>query len=440
MTLDLAQNFLIALLIGALIGIDREKKKDDEPSHTAGIRTYILVALIGAAAAWISLELDTAWIFAAALLAVSAAIIAGYIFQNRTRDDAIGLTSEIAAIAVCLLGAMAVIGYPSLAVALAVVTSAVLAYKQPLHGLVERIGSEDIFAGIKLLIATFIILPLLPDNAIDPWGAINPYKLWLLVTLIAGLSLIGYVATRILGKTQGTAITGLTGGLVSSTATTLNFARASRNESEPADSHAVSAGILLAWLVMFARTMALVTFINPALFQTMWVPFTAMGGVTAVFAGWHYRASLKVAANHKSNNDNAATLSGMALRNPFSLTSAIHFGIVFTIVLLAVKFAQENAPGLGVYVVSGLAGSVDVDAITLSIAESTNESAGLTHAASAISIAALANTAVKCGMVALLGAGAARRQVAVATVAIFIAGGAWFWLKAAVIPGAMDVR
>ncbi|WP_151633194.1 MgtC/SapB family protein [Noviherbaspirillum aerium] len=430
MTLELAQSFLIALLIGALIGIDREKKKDAEPGHTAGIRTYILLALVGAAAAWISLELETPWVFVAALLAVSAAVIAGYISQNRAQDDAIGLTSEIAAIAVCLLGAMVVVGYPSLAVALAVVTSAVLAYKQPLHGLVGHIGSDDIFAGIKLLIASFIILPLLPDAAIDPWGAINPYKLWLLVIMIAALSLVGYVATRMLGKTRGTAITGLTGGLVSSTATTLNFARASRNEAEPADGHAVTAGVLLAWLIMFVRTAVLVAFINPAVLQTMWIPFAAMGGVTAAFAGWHYFAGTKLAAKRKPDAGKTPETAGMALRNPFSLGAAIQFGVVFAMVLLAVKFAQENAPGVGVYVVSALAGSVDVDAITLSIAESTNESTGQTHAATAISIAALANTAVKCAMVIVLGTGAARRQVAVATAAIFLAGGAWLWLKA----------
>lgn len=435
MTLDIAQNFLIALLIGALIGIDREKKKDAEPGHTAGIRTHILLALVGAAAAWISLELDTTWIFAAALLAISATIIAGYIFQNRMRDAAIGLTSEIAAITVFLLGAMVVFGYPSLAVALAVVTSAVLAYKQPLHGLVERIGSEDIFAGIKLLIASFIILPLLPDSAIDPWAAINPYKLWLLVILIAALSLVGYVATRILGKAQGTAVTGLTGGLVSSTATTLNFARVSRSEAEPADGHAITAGILLAWVVMFVRTTVLVMLINPALLRTMWIPFTAMGGMTAAFAGWHYYAGLKAATAHKSSNDNVSKVSRIAVRNPFSLSSAIQFGVLFAIVLLAVKFAQENAPGLGVYVVSALAGSVDVDAITLSIAENKNESANPNHAVTAISIAALANTAVKCGMVAVLGAGAARRQVAMATAAIFLAGGMWYWLKTVFFQG-----
>lgn len=427
MTLELAQNFLIALLIGALVGIDREKKKDAEPGHTAGIRTYILLALVGAASAWVALELNAVWIFVATLLAVSAIIIAGYILQNRTQDDAIGLTSEIAAIAVCLLGAMVVIGYPSLAVALAVVTSAVLAYKQPLHGLVDRIGTDDIFAGIKLLIASFIILPLLPDEAIDPWGAINPYKLWLLVILIAGLSLIGYVATRMLGKAQGTAVTGLAGGLVSSTATTLNFARSSRHEPAPADGHAVSAGILLAWLVMFVRTTVLVAFMNPALLKTMWIPFAAMGGVTAAFAGWHYYAGLKGTARRKPGGEEAGA-SGMPLQNPFSLGSAIQFGAVFAIVLLAVKMAEENAPGLGVYLVSALAGSVDVDAITLSIANDANKAIEPAQAVAAIILAALANTAVKCGMVVVLGAGPARLQVALATAAIFAAGGAWFWL------------
>jgi uncharacterized membrane protein (DUF4010 family) len=436
MTLEVAQNFLIALLIGALVGIDREKKKDAEPGHTAGIRTYILLALVGAASAWVALELNAVWIFVATLLAVSAIIIAGYVLQNRTQDDAIGLTSEIAAIAVCLLGAMVVIGYPSLAVALAVVTSAVLAFKQPLHGLVGRIGTDDIFAGIKLLIASFIILPLLPDEAIDPWGAINPYKLWLLVILIAGLSLIGYVATRMLGKAQGTAVTGLAGGLVSSTATTLNFARASRHEPAQADGHAVSAGILLAWLVMFVRTTVLVAFMNPALLKTMWIPFAAMDGVTAAFAGWHYYAGLKGTAHRKPDSEDAgAGASGMPLQNPFSLGSAIQFGAVFAIVLLAVKMAEENAPGLGVYLVSALAGSVDVDAITLSIANDANKAIEPAQAVTAIVLAALANTAVKCGMVVVLGAGPARLQVAAATAAIFAAGGAWFWLGRMLVSG-----
>ena len=148
--------------------------------------------------------------------------------RTDARDEAPGLTSELAAIVVFLLGGMVMVGDRALAVALAVVTSAVLAYKQPLHGLVRRIDRDDLFAGIKLLIASFIVLPLLPDRAIDPWDAINPYRLWLLVIMISALSLVGYVAMRWLGTAHGTAVTGIAGGLVSSTAATLSFARAAR--------------------------------------------------------------------------------------------------------------------------------------------------------------------------------------------------------------------
>ena len=120
---------------------------------------------------------------------------------------------------VFLLGPMVMLGDQALAIGLGVITAAVLAYKQPLHGFVEKLGWDDVYAGVRMLIATFIALPLLPDRAIDPWGALNPYKLWLLVILISSLSLVGYVLTRWLGPTRGAALTGLTGGLVSSTAT-----------------------------------------------------------------------------------------------------------------------------------------------------------------------------------------------------------------------------
>jgi uncharacterized membrane protein (DUF4010 family) len=415
MDLELARNFLIALAIGALIGIEREKKKGTEPGPSlGGVRTHILLALLGAASAWLARELAVAWIFVVVLAAVSVAVITSYWLQNRESGEAPGLTSEVAAIAVCLLGGMAIVGNVGLAVALAVVTSAVLAYKEPLHGLVERIGTEDIFAGIKLLIASFIVLPLLPDVAIDPWDAIVPSQLWLLVILISGLSLVGYVAVRWLGAAQGTAVTGVAGGLVSSTATTLSFARASHSEQEAGKGDALSAGILFAWLVMFVRTMVLVAIINRALLTSVWIPFACMGLVTAAFAGWHYRASLVDPAVTEQKE--------VAVSNPFSLSSAIRFGALFAFVLLVVKLAQNYYPGVGVYVVSALAGSVDVDAITLSIAKDTAPSSNLVQAGIALVIAALSNTIVKCGLVVTLGKGALRRQIVVATAAIMASG------------------
>ena len=146
---------------------------------------------------------------------------------------------------------MVMFGERELAIALGVVTAAVLAYKQPLHGFVDKLGWDDVYAGLRLLIATFIALPLLPNRTIDPWGALNPYELWLLVILISSLSLVGYVLTRWLGPARGTALTGLTGGLVSSTAVTLSFAREARDNAQ--NVAALACGILLAWAVMFFR-------------------------------------------------------------------------------------------------------------------------------------------------------------------------------------------
>jgi uncharacterized membrane protein (DUF4010 family) len=414
MDLEVARNFLVALLIGALVGIDRERKKAAESGRSfGGIRTHILFALIGAASAHLAHESGSPWLLAIALAVVGGAVVAGYVRSSRGPDEPYGLTSEMAAIAVFLLGAMAVAGEAELAVALGVVTSAVLAFKQPLHGAVQRLDTADVFAGLKLLIASFIVLPLLPDTTIDPWQAINPYKLWLLVVLISALSLAGYVAVRWLGSARGSAITGLAGGLVSSTATTLNFARSSRDDAN-GDGHTLSAGILLAWLMMFARMAVLIAVINRPLLAAAWPPIAVMGAVTGAFAVWHYRAGLA---------RTRADARPLAVHNPFSLTAAARFGALFAAVLLVVKLAQRYAPEHGVYVVAALAGSVDVDAITLSMADAARSADRFASASAAIVIAAIANTAVKCAAVLALGSGRVRAQVGIASAALLVASG-----------------
>ena len=274
--LAVAGDFAIAILLGALVGIEREKRKaeEQEPGHIAGLRTFTLLALLGAAAGFLSKNLSSPWILAAALLVVGAFIVAGYFVTTRSSDGGKGLTTEVAAIIVFLLGALVMFGERELAIGLGVVTAVVLAYKQPLHGFVEKLGWDDVYAGLRLLIATFIALPLLPNQAIDPWGALNPYKLWLLVILISSLSLVGYVLTRWLGPARGTALTGLTGGLVSSTAVTLSFAEEAREK--PENAAALVCGILLAWAVMFLRVIVLVAVVNRALLAQVLVPFAVM--------------------------------------------------------------------------------------------------------------------------------------------------------------------
>jgi uncharacterized membrane protein (DUF4010 family) len=409
--LILARDFATAILLGALVGIEREKRKaeEGEASHIAGLRTFILLALFGAGAAWMAKDLASPWMLAAALLIVGGLLVAGYLVTAPTTQNGKGLTTEFAAVIVFLLGAMVMLGYQALAIGLGVVTAAVLAYKQPLHGFVEKLGWDDVFAGLRLLIATFIALPLLPDRPIDPWGALNPYKLWLLVILISALSLVGYVLTRLLGSERGKALTGLTGGLASSTAVTLSFSKEARGD--PQSGTVLACGILLSWLVMFLRVLVLVAVVNRTLLAPVLAPFLAMAAITAAFAAFLYYRDGSAGRSAAGKND-------LEVRNPFSLTEAAKFAALFAIVLLVVKIVQEHFPPDSLYAVAALAGLTDVDAITLSMAE-VAKGGDPRVAAAAIAVASLSNTIVKCGM-AVVSAGLAFAKPLIAATAALI--------------------
>lgn len=418
---DMVQNFLIALLLGALVGIEREKhRRDEHPNSFGGLRTYILFAQAGAISAWLSLHLQSPWLFVITVLVISLAVLTAYILENRSNPTALGLTSEISAITVCLLGGAVVFGYAELAVMLGILTSAVLTFKQPLHGLVSKIGTEDLYAGLKLLIASFIVLPLLPNHAIDPWQALNPYKLWLLVILISSMSLLGYVAVRWLGAAHGAVVTGISGGLASSTAATLSFARSSKFEPDPLAADTQACGVLLAWLVMFIRVLITVGIVYKPLLPALWLSFLLMASTTAVMAGIYYwRGSQRYQAPQQS---------AVKVTNPFSLLAAIKFGALFAVILLLVKLTEQYAAQEGLYLLAAVAGLTDVDAITLSMAEYARRSIdGLSLAATAIIIAALSNTLVKCGLVFFLGGRALANKLLTATVMILAMGAITLW-------------
>lgn len=412
--LDAFWRFAIALFIGALVGIDREKKRATEGDRDiAGLRTFILVALAGGLAAWLSKEFASPWIFAVAGLLIASVVIAGYAVFAQAQSS-YGLTSEIAALVVYLLGGMAVIGETSLAVALAIAVAAVLAFKEPLHEAVAKIGRDDLYAALTLLICVFIVLPLLPNRTLDPWNSLNPYKMGWLVVLISGLSLVGYIATRVLGAGHGVPLTGLFGGLVSSTAVTLTFSRRSREEgAEAADG--LAAGILLAWGVMFVRVLAAVGVANSALLRPLLAPMLGLGVISGGCAAYFYRRG-------HAPEQRAAEVP---LRNPFSLASAIRFALLFALVMLIVALVQTHLPGRGVYAVAALAGLTDVDAITLSVATSArNGSLPLQAAANSIVVAAISNSVVKAGLVLSLAAPALKRRIAASVALIVVGAGA----------------
>jgi uncharacterized membrane protein (DUF4010 family) len=286
---------------------------------------------------------------------------------------------------VYLLGGGCVAGHVEIALALGIALSAILAYKQPLHDLVDKLGTDDIEAGVKLLAATFIVLPLLPREAVDPWGAIEPYSLWLLAILIAGLS---------------------------STAVTLTFARQSHDEGDSSDD-ALATGLLLAWGIMFVRVIVEVAVVHAPLVAPLLLPMGAMGLVTLALSAWF-------AARSRAHT---APAGEVPLQNPFSLYSAAKFALIFAVVLLAVKLVQLHSPGRGYYVVAALAGLTDVDAITLSMAALVRDGgADARTGVAAIVVAALTNTVVKCGMIVVLADAGLRRRALVSTALLILAG------------------
>lgn len=411
--LTVVWNFTTALLIGALLGIERERhKREQEDPSIGGLRTFILFALVGALGGWLSLVLDSPWILVATVAAATAPALAGYVVTARSSTDAVGITTELAGLAACLLGAMTTLGQRDLAVGIGVAVAAVLAYKQPLHGIVRRLDREDIYAGLRLLIATFIVLPLLPDRPADPWGALNPHSLWILVLLISGLSLVGYIATRLLGTDRGIAVTGLSGGLVSSTAVTLAFSRQSREPAYANAGPALASGVLLSWAVMFLRVIVEVLVVNRALLAAVLLPFATMA-TAALAMAWYF---------HLRGGRTPRT-QGVPLSNPFSLTAAAKFAAVFALVLLVVQIARTYESDAGLYFVAGLAGTTDVDAITLSMAQYAR-SGSASLAVHAITIAGLANTIVKTGIVVVLGSRSLRRSILPSSIGILAAGAA----------------
>ena len=412
--------FAIALFIGALIGLEREKKKAAGGKlGIGGIRTFLLFAEAGAISAWLARQHAAPIIFVGAGALVTAMVVYGYREDVRQHPTDYGLTTEMAALVVFLLGGMVLYGHAEVAVGLAIATLAALAWKEPLHAFIHGLDSDDIFAGLKLLIATFIVLPVLPDRTLDPWGALNPYKIWLLVVLISGLSLVGYAAARWMGERKGLAITGLVGGLVSSTAVTLAFTRRSQEPGGVEIGGPLASGIVLAWAVMFARVGVIAAAVNRDLAWHLVIPLTTLTVLSLVLA-WSFGRGVA---------SSAPSSVSVPLKNPFNLTSAIHFALLFTTVLLVVKLGEHYLPARALYAVATVAGLTDVDAITLSMSDYAKATGAVATAATAIALGWLANTAFKCGIVWAVGNRSLLGRILPATIALTAATVATIWLS-----------
>ena len=404
-----------ALAVGLLVGLERERTKVERPSSSfGGVRTYPIIAMVGALATM--LEPASMWLPLVALGGVFALVAISYTADVRRSQDH-GTTTELSAIATYLLGALAAsrgVVEPManrlvLVAGLGVALTFLLSSKPWSHRFAERISREDFYATLKFLIVAVIVLPLLPDRQVGPNDALNPRTLGILVVTISGLSFVGYVATRLLGARRGLLLGAALGGLVSSTAVTLSFA--TRTKAEPRLAPVAAGAIAVAWTIMLCRVAVLTVLVHPPLLGALALPLGAM--VVASLAG--------LLLTFRRAETEAAEVE---LKNPFELGSAIKVAFVFALVLLATKAATVYLGRSGLYLASGLAGITDVDAVTLSSAGLAKDGLDLATAATAIAIAIGVNTVAKAALAAGVGGAALGRRAILIGGLVLVAGAA----------------
>ena len=359
-------SLLLALFAGLLIGLERQQSAgagtQEGREILGGARTHPLVALAGACAMLLARPAGIG-VLLAVLGGFLAFLALSYAHDLRTTGSR-GLTSEIAILLTLLLGALAAVGGEVLPVrqkilvvsSVSVVSTLLLSIKPGLHALARKASKEDIYATLKFLLVALVVLPQLPDRTMGPLGVLNPYKIGLMVVLIAGISFTGFVAVRALGTHRGLGLTAILGGLASSTAVTLSLSGRARNEPRLVDSFAMA--IVLASSIMFLRVLATVAIVAPALAPALAIPLCAMGagGFLASALLWrHARARAGAGAD------------GIEFSNPFELAAAFKFAALFALVLLGAQAATTYFGTGATYLTGVLAGTTDVDAITLSM-------------------------------------------------------------------------
>jgi len=404
--------FGVALLIGALLGMEREfyQQKEDAPDF-AGIRTFSLIALLGSVAAFLVIDfgvLPIALSLGGLILLTTVSYLGALVRSGKET----GITTEVAVLLTFLFGVLVMGDQGKVASALAVLTALLLALKGRLHGAIRRMNAEDLRVTLQFALVAVVILPLLPDRAIDPLGLFNLFQVWLMVVFVSGIGFSGYVLMKVLGPSRGINLTGILGGLASSTATTISLSTASR-ENPSISSHYARA-VILASSVMVPRVLLLVLVIYPPLLRMVSIPLGAMlltGLVIILFLQWK---SITTESNHEGS---------FKLGHPLKLSTAIKFGLVFAVVLIIVEFAQESFGSIGVYFASAIAGLTDVDAITLSVSRLTsNAQMDIQVAGIAVVIAALMNTLAKGAIAYFMGSQELRRTVMRAFSIIFLVG------------------
>jgi uncharacterized membrane protein (DUF4010 family) len=407
-TVESLQCLAVALLVGLLIGLDRERAEARKKRELfAGIRTFPLIALLGSALTLLRSQLGP-WPLIAGFVAVAGICLVAY--ARGAQDGDMGATTEIAALGTFALGAVAGVGQLVVAGAAGVTVAVLLAVKPSLERLSRALSEQELSAVLELAVISAIVLPLVPDHGYGPWGVLNPFRIWMVVVLVSAVSFAGFVAVRWRGEEAGLFWAAGLGGLVSSTAVTM--AMAQRSRESPEAGRAIAAGALLATSVMCGRLLVLVAAAGPSLLSRVVPP---VGAIAA--SGLFWALLLRRGA------DTPQSATARKLSNPFSLRSAMAFGAVFAGALLLVRGSEALFGSKGTLLAALISGFVDVDAVSIALARGA-EPQTLDRAAAGIVIACASNNVFKALVALVTGAGVFRRYTFLGLISMSLVGGA----------------
>jgi uncharacterized membrane protein (DUF4010 family) len=412
----------IAALAGLAVGLEREwsGKAHGPQARFAGLRTFFLLGTLSGVAGWLasSQTVGPVALGVALVTAATALVVIAYFLAGRRGGEAIEATTEVAALVVIALGALAGLGYVVIASGASAIMVLALSEKDRLRAAVARIGAEELRAGFQFAVLALVILPLLPDRTFGPLGGINPRQLWIVVLLFSGLNFAGYLARKAAGAARGYGMAGLLGGLVSSTAVSLQFSRLSRDE--PSLGRGLAIGVIAACTVLLPRVVVLSLALNfrvaYALLPLLAPPFVVGAAITAV-ALWRERGG-------------SASESDVGNQSPLRVWSAIRMALAFQAALTGIALVRATVGNPGILVSAALLGLTDMDALTLSMNRLGTSSDVVTLAAHAIAIGVIANSLLKLGVVVTLGTGEFRRWAALGLALLTVISGialAVFW-------------
>jgi len=382
---SLFQQLGIALGLGLLVGLQRESAA----SPLAGVRTFPLVTVLGTVCGLLS-QAFGGWILAAGIIALSVIIYIGKIIEMSKGHPDPGITTEVTLLLMFAVGGYLVIGDRAAAIAIGGGAAVLLHFKGELHGAVARLGAGDLKAVMQFALISLVILPVLPNRTYGPFAVLNPRNIWWMVVLIVGINLGGYIAYKFLGQRAGIVLGGILGGMVSSTATTVSYAK--RAAAAPGAIGPAAIVIMIASTVVFARLLLEIATVAPAFLPAAapWLVALLILSAVGSFALW-----LRSGKDHDEMPEQ---------ENPSELKSALLFGLIYAVVLFVAAAVKELYGNRGLYVVAALSGLTDVDAITLSTAQLVN--AGRLNADDGwrlVVVAAISNLIFKAGAVAALG-------------------------------------